>query len=59
MVNWYLKEMEEEIETEEQLMDTKGKVEKVIDRLVHRVSSPHQRPPLQPPISSVPINSIF
>lgn len=36
VVNWYLKEMEEEIETEEELIEKKTKVEKVIDRLVHR-----------------------
>ena len=47
VVNWYLKEMEEEIENEEQLLETKAKVEKVIDRLTQRVSSP-RRPPLRP-----------
>ncbi|XP_041460150.1 zygotic DNA replication licensing factor mcm6-B-like [Lytechinus variegatus] len=36
VVNWYLEEMQEEIETEEELIEKKTKVEKVIDRLVHR-----------------------
>ncbi|XP_070536303.1 zygotic DNA replication licensing factor mcm6-like [Ptychodera flava] len=34
LVEWYLKEMESDIETEEQLLQEKMKVEKVIDRLV-------------------------
>ncbi|XP_071505801.1 zygotic DNA replication licensing factor mcm6-like [Diadema antillarum] len=36
VVNWYLKEMEEEIESEEELVEKKTKVEKVIYRLIHR-----------------------
>lgn len=35
VVNWYLKEMEAEIDTEAELLERKEKVEKVIDRLIH------------------------
>ncbi|XP_002733704.1 zygotic DNA replication licensing factor mcm6-B [Saccoglossus kowalevskii] len=35
LVEWYLKEMETDIETEEELLQEKVKVEKVIDRLAH------------------------
>ncbi|XP_069062648.1 maternal DNA replication licensing factor mcm6-like [Pleurodeles waltl] len=35
LVNWYLKEMESEIETEVELILKKGLIEKVIHRLVH------------------------
>ena len=38
LVNWYLKEIESEIETVQELTDKKLLVEKVIDRLVHHVS---------------------
>ena len=38
LVNWYLKEKEEDIESEEELLDKKVLVEKVIHRLVHHVS---------------------
>ena len=38
LVNWYLKEIEGEIETVQELTDKKLLVEKVIDRLVHHVS---------------------
>ena len=38
MVNWYLKEVEGEIDTLEQLAEMKSIVEKVIDRLTHHVS---------------------
>jgi hypothetical protein len=38
LINWYLKEMESEIETVQELTDKKLLVEKVIDRLVHHVS---------------------
>ncbi|XP_077525081.1 minichromosome maintenance 6 [Amblyomma americanum] len=36
LINWYLKEVESEIETEEELIQRKTIVEKVIDRLVNR-----------------------
>ena len=39
MVNWYLKEVEGEIDTLEQLAEMKSIVEKVIDRLTHHVSA--------------------
>ena len=39
MVNWYLKEIESEIETEAELIRRKMLVEKVIERLIHHVSS--------------------
>lgn len=40
VVNWYLKEIESEIESEEELINKKGLIEKVIHRLVHYVSQP-------------------
>lgn len=39
LVNWYLEEMEAEIESEEDLVRKKALVERVIDRLVLQVSS--------------------
>ena len=39
LVNWYLNEVESEIESEQELMERKTLVEKVIYRLVHHVSS--------------------
>lgn len=38
VVNWYLKEIESEIDTEEELVNKKGLIEKVLHRLVHYVS---------------------
>ena len=38
LVNWYLNEVESEIESEQELMERKTLVEKVIYRLVHHVS---------------------
>lgn len=38
LVNWYLKEIESEIETEAELIRRKLLVEKVIERLIHHVS---------------------
>lgn len=35
VVNWYLKEIESEIDSEEELINRKGLIEKVIHRLVH------------------------
>ncbi|KAM4551331.1 DNA replication licensing factor MCM6 isoform 3-T3 [Odontesthes bonariensis] len=35
VVNWYLKELESEIDSEEELINKKGLIEKVIHRLVH------------------------
>ncbi|XP_071826729.1 DNA replication licensing factor MCM6-like [Apostichopus japonicus] len=35
LVNWYLKEMEGDIDTEAELLEKKEKVEKVIERLIH------------------------
>lgn len=40
VVNWYLKEIEAEIDSEEELVNKKGLIEKVIHRLVHFVSPP-------------------
>lgn len=40
VVNWYLKEIESEIDSEEELVNKKGLIEKVIHRLVHYVSPP-------------------
>lgn len=37
LVNWYLKEMEHEIESEAELVEKKNLVEKVIHKLVHMV----------------------
>lgn len=39
VVNWYLKEIESEIDSEEELINKKALIEKVIHRLVHYVSS--------------------
>lgn len=39
MINWYLKEIEAEIDSEEALVNKKGLIEKVIHRLVHYVST--------------------
>ena len=44
LVNWYLKEIEGEIETLQELTDKKLLVEKVIDRLVHHVSHVTSKP---------------
>lgn len=38
LVNWYLKEIESEIETEQELIEKKTLVEKIIYRLTHHVS---------------------
>ena len=38
LVNWYLKEMESEIDSEAELIEKKTLCEKVIYRLVHHVS---------------------
>lgn len=38
LINWYLKEVESEIDTVQELTDKKLLVEKVIDRLVNHVS---------------------
>ncbi|KAK5859670.1 hypothetical protein PBY51_021207 [Eleginops maclovinus] len=35
LVNWYLKEIESEIDSEEELVNKKGLIEKVLHRLVH------------------------
>ena len=42
VVNWYPKEIESEIDSEEELVNRKGLIEKVIHRLVHYVSSTTQ-----------------
>ena len=39
LVNWYLKEIEADIESEAELVDKEVLVEKVVYRLVHHVSS--------------------
>lgn len=38
MVNWYLQEIESEIDSEEALVGKKALIEKVLHRLVHYVS---------------------
>lgn len=43
LINWYLKEVESEIDTVQELTDKKLLVEKVIDRLVNHVSE--SKPP--------------
>lgn len=40
VMNWYLKEIESEIDSEEELVNKKGLIEKVLHRLVHYVSLP-------------------
>lgn len=52
LVNWYLKEIEGEIETVQELTDKKLLVEKVIDRLVHHVCKN------QPPVQYLPVYSL-
>lgn len=38
MVNWYLKEIESDIESESELIFRKNMIEKIIHRLIHYVS---------------------
>lgn len=38
LINWYLKDIESEIDSEEELVNRKQIIEKVIHRLVHYVS---------------------
>lgn len=38
LIAWYLREIENEVESEQELLEKKTLVEKVIDRLVHVVS---------------------
>jgi DNA replication licensing factor MCM6 len=38
IVNWYLEQIAEQIESEEELIERKTLIEKVIDRLVNHVS---------------------
>lgn len=38
LINWYLKEMESEIESEAELVAKKNLIEKVLHRLIHYVS---------------------
>lgn len=47
VVNWYLKEIESEIDSEEELVRKKSLIEKVLHRLVHYVSPTSK--PLVPP----------
>lgn len=37
LINWYLKEIESEIDSEEELISKKNIIEKVIHRLIHYV----------------------
>lgn len=37
LINWYLKEVESEIETEEELINRKHLLDKVLARLIHHV----------------------
>ena len=39
LIDWYLKEMENEIESEQELIERKTLAEKVLYRLVHHVSA--------------------
>lgn len=39
LINWYLKEMESEIESESDLIAKKNLIERVLHRLIHNVSS--------------------
>ena len=39
VIDWYLKEIQGDIESVEQLADRKALVEKIVDRLMHHVSS--------------------
>ena len=36
MINWYLEELSGEIETEEELLEHKQLVEKVVDKLIYQ-----------------------
>lgn len=45
LISWYLGEMESEIESEAELVEKKTVVEKVLDRLIHHVSSNLQSEP--------------
>ena len=38
LIGWYLKEIESEIESEQELLEKKTIAEKVVDRLIHVVS---------------------
>jgi DNA replication licensing factor MCM6 len=38
VVAWYLEQVQDQIETEEELLERKALVEKVIDRLIYHVS---------------------
>lgn len=38
VVAWYLEQVQDQIETEEELVERKALVEKVIDRLIYHVS---------------------
>ncbi|XP_062337994.1 MCM6 minichromosome maintenance deficient 6, like isoform X2 [Osmerus eperlanus] len=42
LINWYLQEMEGEIDTEAELIAKKSLIEKVLHRLIHYVGSPSQ-----------------
>ena len=42
VVNWYLSEIESEIDSEEELINRKSLIEKVLNRLVHYVSTAAQ-----------------
>ena len=37
LVNWYLKEIEKDIESEKELAEKKLLIDKVLDRLIHHV----------------------
>ena len=39
VVNWYLEQISEDIETEEELLERKSIVDKVIHRLIHKVDN--------------------
>lgn len=59
VVNWYLKEIESEIDSEEELINKKGLIEKVIHRLVHFVSRPAARGIDDSDSGSISSSSVF
>jgi len=37
LINWYLEQIADDLESEEELIEKKQLVDKVVDRLIHRV----------------------
>lgn len=40
LICWYLDQIQEELETEEELIERKNYIEKIIDRLIYHVCNP-------------------